>query len=94
MRHANNHNSPEARQRAHALVRFLTRASIVGAAGATALIGFVVAKEHPGASSAASTTTGTVSYTHLDVYKRQGPAGRPRLSVPQRPMSVYGPGIR
>ena len=29
-------------------------------------------KEHPGLQVVSVTTTGSVSYTHLDVYKRQG----------------------
>ena len=44
-------NSPEARQRADARLRRLTRSAAVLATGATFAIGVVVAKEHPGASA-------------------------------------------
>jgi hypothetical protein len=57
-----NHHSPETRRRANVRVRRLTRASFVAATGATALIGAVVAKEHPAKSASAllpSTTTTT-----------------------------------
>ena len=47
-------HTPEKRQRADARVNRITCAAIVVATGATAVIGFAVAKEHPGKSSAAS----------------------------------------
>ncbi len=47
-------SSPEARERANMRLRRLTRSAVIAATGATALIGVVVAKEHPGASSGAS----------------------------------------
>jgi cytoskeletal protein RodZ len=56
MKHPDQENSPESRERADVRLRRLTRSAALAAVGATALIGAVVAKEHPGASSGASTT--------------------------------------
>jgi hypothetical protein len=53
MRHRAEHNSPETRDRANVRLRRLTRSAVLAATGATALIGVVVAKEHPGAGSGA-----------------------------------------
>jgi cytoskeletal protein RodZ len=66
MTHPNEYNTPEARQRATVRIRRLTRTAVLAAAGATALIGVFVAKEHPGASSAdrATGTNPTTSSTN------------------------------
>ena len=56
MKHPNEHNTPAARRRADARVRLLTRAAVLAATGATALIGVVIAKEHPGVSAASDAT--------------------------------------
>jgi hypothetical protein len=48
--------SPESRHRADARLRRLTRSVVLAAAGATALLGVVVAKEHPGAAPAPGST--------------------------------------
>ena len=48
--------TPEKRQRADAHVNRITSAAVVVATGVTAVIGFAVAKEHPGKSSAAAPT--------------------------------------
>lgn len=65
-------NTPETRRRAHLRIRLLTRSTVVAATGATALIGILVAKEHPGASAtsqakktdpASSTATTTTTTT-------------------------------
>ncbi len=57
-----NQYSPPARARAQARVKGLTRAVIVVAGGATAFIGVVVAREHPGGSTGTKTPS-TVTTT-------------------------------
>ena len=54
-------NTPQTRDRAQAWLRRATRALVLGAAGVAALIGIVVAQEHPGSSSPAHGTGGTGS---------------------------------
>jgi cytoskeletal protein RodZ len=53
--------TPEGRDRAQVRLRRLTRTAVLAATGATALIGVVVAKEHPGASGTPVTTDTTPS---------------------------------
>lgn len=47
--------SPDTRARAQVRLRRLTRAAVVGATGATALIAVAVAREHPGSTGAPGT---------------------------------------
>ncbi len=54
-------NTPERRDRAQAWLRRATRATLLGATGAAAVIGVVVAQEHPG--SGAGTTSGGTGAT-------------------------------
>ena len=54
-------NTPQTRDRAQAWLRRATRALVLGAAGVAALIGIVVAQEHPGSTSPAHGNGGTGS---------------------------------
>jgi hypothetical protein len=45
-------STPQTREKAQSKVRHLTRGAVIAAAGLTALIGVVVAEEHPGSGSA------------------------------------------
>ncbi len=53
--------TPAERDRAHARLRLLTRGAIVTAAGATVVLGVVVAHDHPGSAAPASTKDTTSS---------------------------------
>ena len=50
-------STPESRDRAQARVRTMTRAAVFAATGIAAFMGVVVAREHPGSSSPATTTS-------------------------------------
>jgi negative regulator of sigma E activity len=52
-------NTPQSRARAQAWLRRATRAAVLAATGLAALIGVVVAREHPGSSSTSSGTGAT-----------------------------------
>ena len=54
-------NTPQTRDRAQAWLRRATRALVLGAIGAAALIGAVVAQQHPGSTSTAKGTGSTGS---------------------------------
>lgn len=59
MTNADRHHSSHARAQAQERLGKITRAVVLAAVGGTAFIGVVVAKEHPGASSAAPSTGST-----------------------------------
>ena len=61
MARPNQPNTPQSRDRGDAWLRRATRAAVLGATGAAALIGVVVAQERPGSSSTGSGSTGTSS---------------------------------
>jgi hypothetical protein len=90
MTHRNEHNTPEARERAKARVRRLTRAAVIAAMGATGLIGVLVAKERPGASSAetvtqtnpTTTTSTTTTTTTASGSHRTSSTTTPTTSTP------------
>lgn len=73
-------NSPETRGRADARLRRVTRAAALLAAGATAAIGVVVAKEHPGASATSPT-----------VPAQNPSASRPSTTTTSPPITVSPP---
>lgn len=61
-------NTPESRESARSRLRNLTRGAVLAATGAAAVIGIVVANDHPGAGgttrttgSSGSTTAGTAT---------------------------------
>ena len=54
-------NTPESRDKARSRLRTLTRAAVFAATGATAVIGIVVAHEHPGADTRDGGTTASTS---------------------------------
>jgi hypothetical protein len=54
-------NTPQTRARAQAWLRRATRATVLVATGVAALIGIVVAQEHPGSSSTSGGTRSTGS---------------------------------
>ncbi len=58
-------NSPHSLQRARVRLRRVTQAAVVAATASTALIGLLVAQQHPGASSTntSSSRTGSSSST-------------------------------
>jgi hypothetical protein len=51
-------NTPQSRDRAEARLRRATRVVVLGATGAAALIGVVVAAQHPGSGSTGTRSTG------------------------------------
>src|SRR5580658_3145061 len=53
--------TPASRHQAQVRLRRLTRTSVLAAFGATAVIGVVVADEHPGASGSTKTTTSSTT---------------------------------
>jgi len=72
MRRSDQYNSPESRERTDARLRHLTRAAVLAAIAASAMIGIVIAKEHPGASSA----THTAGTTPAKSVRIGGPTSR------------------
>ncbi len=70
-------STPETRAKAQARVRRLTRGAVLAAAGLTALIGVVVAEEHPGSSSPPkeSGTAGSTSNTSNTGTSNTGSSG-------------------
>lgn len=59
-------HTPENREKARSRLRTLTRGAVFAAAGATAVIGVVVSRDHPGSGAtgkAASTSSGSGSTT-------------------------------
>jgi cytoskeletal protein RodZ len=63
MQHQSEPSTPDTRQRALVRLRRLTRSSVLAAVGATAVIGIVVADEHPGSSRDSTGTTTTHTST-------------------------------
>jgi hypothetical protein len=97
VRHAKARHSPETRERAEIRLRRLTRSAVIAATGATALIGIIVAKEHPGASSGAGTdgtvplpSTSTSTSPSTTSPTTSTPVTSPPTTAPSSPESVSG----
>jgi hypothetical protein len=90
MKRPNQDNSPESRERANVRLRRLTRSAILATAGATALIGVIVAKEHPGASSGDSATGTTPSQNPTTSVPTSTSNSSPPTTTTRRPVVTSG----
>jgi hypothetical protein len=92
MRRRHQQNSPEGRERADVRLRRLTRSAVLLATGATAVIGVVVAKEHPGASAATSTSN-EPSTTPTTTPTTSPASGGTSTPVTQAPTTTTSPPV-
>ncbi len=65
----------QSREQAQSRLRFLTRGAILAAAGATAVIGVIVSREHPAGSSSSKGVSGSAATTTVPTTGNTGNSG-------------------